>query len=92
MSLPKNDLKKQDILEKIAQKFEVNKIYNEIEVNEIINSFDVDDHVLIRRELINFGYLQRDPYKGTYWLLKKKLTDQELSRIGKNQQKINEMD
>ena len=92
ISLPKDDLKKQEILEDIAQKFEKEKTYNEMEVNEIINSFDVDDHVMIRRELINFGYLQRDPYKGTYWLIKSKLSEDELAKIGKNQKKIGEMD
>ncbi|MBT3814064.1 DUF2087 domain-containing protein [Candidatus Woesearchaeota archaeon] len=92
ISLPKDDLKKQEILEKIAQEFIKNQIYNEIKVNEIINSFDVDDHVMIRRELINFGYLQRDPYKGTYWLIKKKLSSEELAKIGKNKKKIEEMD
>ena len=47
---------------------------------------------MIRRELINFGYLQRDPYQGTYWLIKKKLSSEELAKIGKNKKKIEEMD
>ena|SRR3989338_7702259 len=62
--LPKNDLVKQKILSQIAKKFSQDKQYKESEVNDIIKSFDVEDHVLFRRELINFGYLQRDPYKG----------------------------
>ena len=89
--LPKDDLKKQEVLEPIAAKFEKDKIYNEQEANEIIKSFDVEDYVLFRRELINFGYLQRDPYKGIYWLIKKKLSEDELKKIGNRQNKIRKM-
>lgn len=69
--LPKNNLKKQKVLEPIAKRFEANKNYSETEVNEIIKEFNVEDYVLFRRELINFGYLDRDPYKEIYWLKKK---------------------
>ncbi|MBU0457731.1 MAG: DUF2087 domain-containing protein [Nanoarchaeota archaeon] len=92
ITLPRDDLKKQEILQKIMQKFQKDKIYDEKEVNDIIKSFDVDDHVLFRRELINFGYMQRDPYKGTYWLIKEKLSEEELNDIGSRQKKISKMD
>ncbi len=87
--LPKDDLKKQDILKKIAEKFEKDKIYNETEINKIIKSNCDDDHVLVRRELLNFGYIQRDPYKGTYWLLTKELSKEKLDKIGNSQKKLN---
>lgn len=90
--LPRNDLKKQECLEPIAAKFEKDRKYNEKEVNEIIKSFDPEDHVLFRRELINFNYLGRDPYKGIYWLIKHKLSEAELEKIGARQKKINEME
>jgi len=67
ITLPKDDLKKQEILQKIAKKFEKNKEYTEQEVNEIIKSFDIDDYVLFRRELVNFNYLGKDSYRGIYW-------------------------
>ena len=89
--LPRNDLKKQEILEKISLKFVMDKKYLENEVNEIIKSFDVDDHVLVRRELINFGYLYRDPYKGEYWIKKYKLTKDELEKIKSRYKKIKKM-
>jgi hypothetical protein len=79
--LPRDDLKKQEVLSKIAEKFEFDKIYNEQEVNEIIKSFNVEDHVLFRRELVNFNYFGRDPYKATYWLKKKSLNEEELEKI-----------
>ena len=86
--LPRDDVKKQAVLSPIADKFEPGRVYNEQEVNEIIKSFDVEDHVLFRRELINFGYLQRDPYKGEYLLKKKILDDEELQRIKERQTKF----
>jgi len=90
--LPKNDLLKQKILENIAQKFEKNRTYNEHEVNEIIKSISDDDSVLIRRELINFNYFKRDPYTGTYWLLKYKLSNQEIVKIAECYQQLQEIE
>ena len=90
--LPRNDLKKQEFLQPIAAKFEKDKKYTEQEVNDIIKSFDPEDHVLFRRELINFNYLARDPYKGVYWLIKNKLSVEELEKIGARYKKIKEMD
>ena len=78
ITLPRDDLKKQEILQKIARKFEKDKEYSEQEVNEIIKSFDVDDYTLIRRELVNFNYLGKDSYKGVYWLKKDTLSKEEL--------------
>ncbi|MBU1198967.1 MAG: DUF2087 domain-containing protein [Nanoarchaeota archaeon] len=89
ITLPKDDLEKQEILKKIAAKFEEDKTYSEDEVNEMIKSFDVEDHVLIRRELVNFNYLGKDSYKGEYWLKKKELSEEELEKINENQGKIN---
>ena len=85
ITLPRSDLEKQKLLARIAAKFEVGKIYPEQEVNEMIFSFDVDDHVLFRRELVNFNYLGKDNVKGEYWLKKKELSKEELDKIGKNQ-------
>ena len=88
ISLPKDDLEKQEILKRIVAKFEKEKKYSEEEVNEIIKSFNVDDHVIFRRELVNFNYLGKDSYKGKYWLKKKELSKTELDKIKVNQEKI----
>lgn len=48
IALPRDDLKKQEILQKIADKFKHDKEYSEQEVNDIIKSFDADDYTLIR--------------------------------------------
>ena len=92
ITLPRDDLQKQKILTKIAQKLEKEKEYDESEVNEIIKSFNVDDYVLFRRELVNFNYLGKDSYKGIYWVKKHKLSEEELEKIGKTQSKIREID
>ncbi len=92
ITLPRDDLQKQKILTKIAQKLEKEKEYDESEVNEIIKSFDVDDYVLFRRELVNFNYLGKDSYRGVYWVKKHELSKEELDRIGKTQSKIRSMD
>lgn len=91
ITLPKDDLEKQEILSKIAKKFEKNKEYNEMEVINIIKSFDVDDYVLFRRELVNFNYLGKDSYKGIYWVKKHELTYEEIQKIKLNQEQIKEI-
>ncbi|MFH1648966.1 MAG: DUF2087 domain-containing protein [Candidatus Woesearchaeota archaeon] len=89
--LPSDDLEKQKFLEKVAISFKESQHYSEEEVNNMIKLVTKDDYVLVRRELVNFGYLGRDPYKGDYWLIKNKLTDEELQRIAKNNTKIKDM-
>lgn len=92
ITLPRDDLEKQNILTTIAKKFEKDKEYDESEINDIIKSFDVDDYVLFRRELVNFNYLGKDSYRGVYWVKKHELSKEELDKIGKTQSKIKSMD
>ena len=92
ITLPRGDLKKQEILQKIADEFEIGNKYTEQEVNEIIKSFDVDDYTLFRRELVNFNYLGKDSYKGIYWLKQKKLDNSQLTKIKNTQEKIRKSD
>jgi hypothetical protein len=88
ITLPRDDLKKQEILQKMAKKFKRDKEYTEQEVNEIIKSFDVDDYVLFKRELVNFNYLRKDSYKGIYWLKKDTLSKEELEKIKSTQESM----
>ncbi len=92
ITLPRDDLKKQEILQKISTKFEKDKEYSEQEVNEIIKTFDVDDHTLFRRELVNFNYLGKDSYKGIYWLKNKVLNQVYLDKIKINMNKIKKLE
>jgi len=66
--LPRNDLKKKEILKEIAKNFEKNKNYTEEQVNDILKSLNVEDHALFRRELVNFNFLGKNTEKGIYWL------------------------
>jgi len=68
-NIPKNDFEKQVILINLIKEFKDGIIYAEEEVNNKIRRHFNED-TLLRRELINFGYMQRDPLKGEYWLLK----------------------
>jgi len=88
ITLPRDDLKKQEVLQKVARKFVKEREYTEQEVNKIIKSFNVDDRALFRRELVNFNYLGKDTYKGIYWLKKNVLSNSELEKIRNNQERI----
>jgi len=73
---PKNDFEKQAVLLMILKDFS-DDVYEEAAVNVIIHKYYSDD-ALIRRELINFGYMLRDPRKGRYWVVKRVLTDSDI--------------
>jgi len=78
-TFPKNDALKQIILKRIMKDFEENKIYKEEQINEIIKKY-FEDFTLIRRELINFGYMQRNSLKGKYLVMKKQLTSEDYEK------------
>ena len=75
--VPKNDFEKQAVLTRIIKDFEFDKIYLEEEVNKKIKKY-FEDFTFIRRELINFGYMQRNPRTGEYWVVKKELTKEDI--------------
>ena len=81
LSLPKDDLDKQKVLEKVMKKFDDKRTYNSSEVSKILRSFDVDDFVLFRRELVNFGYLSKDSYRDSFTVIKKSLSREDLENI-----------
>jgi len=91
MDLPRDDVEKQGILSIIARKFDEGRQYKEEEVNSLIQTFDIEDYALYRRELVNFGYLGKDSYAGTYWLKKRELSEEELDKIRERQGKIRKM-
>lgn len=71
LTLPKSDVEKQVVLQKVIELFDATQEYHESEVDSIIKSCKVDDYVLFRRELVNFNYLGKDSYKNIYWVKKK---------------------
>ena len=56
------------VLRHIAAKIEPGRIYNEKEINALLKEI-YDDHVTIRRYLIEYGFLDRKPDCSAYWRL-----------------------
>ncbi|MGI6649635.1 MAG: DUF2087 domain-containing protein [Bacillota bacterium] len=54
-------------LREIAQKFQQGRLYREREINEILKQY-YDDHITLRRFLIEYGFLARKPDGSQYWL------------------------
>lgn len=92
LRLPIDDLAKQPILHQIATEFKKGKTYTEDEVNTVIKSFHVEDHELIRRELVDFKYMQKDSYRNMYTLIKDTLSLDDLTHIKHLQDKMREAD
>lgn len=57
------------VLREITKRFESNTIYTEKEVNQLLNEM-YDDYVMIRRYLIEYGFLDRKSDGSQYWLKK----------------------
>lgn len=64
---PKKEKKKVVVLTKISEQLEHGKRYTEKELNEILNEI-YDDYVVIRRYLVDYGYVQRTKDCKEYWL------------------------
>ncbi len=66
-SFPKKQKAKLVVLNRIAELFDRAKRYSEKEVNAILGGV-YEDHVTIRRYLIEYGFLARKPDGSEYWL------------------------
>lgn len=55
------------VLREITKRFESNTNYSEKEINQILEDM-YDDYVLIRRYLIEYGFLERKSDGSQYWL------------------------
>ncbi len=64
--IPTQRKKREIVLHKIAQGFEIGRKYTETEVNEIIHNFH-EDHCTIRREMVACGIMDRE--NELYWLV-----------------------
>lgn len=60
-NLPKNRTKRLEIYKYLTSKFDIEKEYSEFEVNEIISRNHLfNDTCLLRRELVDHGFLMRE--------------------------------
>jgi DNA-binding transcriptional ArsR family regulator len=68
--LPVRQQKKLEvILRWLATRFEPEKLYTEAQVNAVLKAVYAEDHVSLRRDLVDFGYLRRDRAGGKYMLM-----------------------
>lgn len=65
--LPPKEKKLQAILRWLITYFEQDRIYDEKQVNEILSRFH-EDFAGLRRELVDFGFLDRERDGSTYWV------------------------
>ncbi|MEA5030868.1 MAG: DUF2087 domain-containing protein [Sphaerochaeta sp.] len=64
---PGKEKKKIVVLAKIAELLEKDKRYSEKELNTILSEI-YDDHAIIRRYLVDYGFMQRTENGSAYWL------------------------
>lgn len=68
VQLPKKQLKRKAVLAYLAEKFEQGRIYTEKEVNAICEDWHTfQDYFLIRRSLVDGGFLRREKDGSAYW-------------------------
>jgi hypothetical protein len=56
------------VLRWLATLFQADTMYTEPQVNGILKAIYAEDHVGLRRDLVDFGYLRRERGGGKYWL------------------------
>lgn len=66
-SYPAKEKRKIIVLEAISKNFKKGKSYSESEVNLILGRI-YSDHVLLRRALIEYGFMERDQTGTKYWI------------------------
>lgn len=67
ISLPRKEKRKIIVLSHILKKFVGNKKYTEREVNDILKKIQ-EDYVILRRYLIEYGFLDRTNDCSSYWV------------------------
>lgn len=93
-TIPGNDALKLIVLERILEEFELGEVYRKSEVNETIERH-FDDAALVRRELVNFGYLRYDNRANEYAVEKLELTEDDIrerSRLERHARDIGLLD
>lgn len=65
---PSKSAVKLEVIKYLADKFDKNYIYNEKEVNKIIEDWHTfNDYFLLRRALIDWGFMSRTRDGSKYW-------------------------
>ncbi|MGE5421987.1 MAG: DUF2087 domain-containing protein [Ignavibacteriales bacterium] len=64
---PQKEKKRIVILRHLLKNFEVDRTYTEKEVNAILKPF-FTDYVMLRRHMIEYGFMDRNPDGSSYWV------------------------
>ena len=65
---PRTPGDQQNLLDYLVEKFQRNHLYSEAEVNELINRWHTfEDAALLRREMVDYGYMGRTSSGDRYW-------------------------
>lgn len=70
INMPSKAKNKQIVLQHIVKKFDSSIEYSETDVNIILMPLH-DDYVMLRRALVEFGYLDRKADGSRYWVKQK---------------------
>ena len=66
------------VLEYLAGKFDEGRIYTEKEVNAVIDAWHTfGDYFILRRLLIDYGFMERVPDGSRYWVNEKRRREEE---------------
>jgi DNA-binding HxlR family transcriptional regulator len=66
--LPRKEKKLMAVLRWLGSQFEKDVIYTEAQINEIIEEYH-EDFAGLRRDLVDFGFLDRERDGATYWVV-----------------------
>lgn len=80
-SYPLREKKRLVVLEHLSKNFDPGRNYTEKEVTAILSQF-YEDHVLLRRHLIEYGFMDRTPDGKSCWLkAERNITEKELHHM-----------
>ncbi len=68
-TFPAREKRKIAVLNRIATQFEAGRDYTEKQVNEILRGIEPQQYVVLRRYLIEYGYLARERDGSRYWVV-----------------------
>jgi DNA-binding HxlR family transcriptional regulator len=74
-TIPAQRKKLEAVLRYIVKAFEPGKRYSEKQVNKILSGFH-EDTAGLRRELIGYGFMEREGGAGEYWRLERRVESQ----------------
>ena len=88
-TFPSREKRRLILLKQITSRFSPDRIYNEKEVNSIL-SVIYEDHILLRRLLIDYGFLSRRRDGSEYWVTSPVADPDEESATGKEAESMDE--